>query len=117
MADIGTNPIILWDTLKLSANPLWARGDVLVVAHVKVQRRGQEGPEEYRVNFELNRHHGLVSHDVEVWIRPTGGDVPFWRYSGRRDIVVAIKTIPHNTIIRIRGGATRLDSYFRCFAD
>ena len=91
MADIGTNPIILWDTLKLSANPLWARGDVLVVAHVKVQRRGHEGPDEYRVNFELNRHHGLVSHDVEVWVWPTGGDVPFWRYSGRRDIVVAIK--------------------------
>jgi hypothetical protein len=91
MANIGTNPIILWDTLKLSAKPLWARGDVLVVAHVKVQTREQKEPDEYRVNFELNRHHGLVSHDLEVWLWPTGEDVPLWRYSGRRDIVVAIK--------------------------
>jgi hypothetical protein len=37
MADTGTNPVILWDTLKLSAKPLWGRSDILVVAQVKVQ--------------------------------------------------------------------------------
>jgi hypothetical protein len=91
MADTGANPVILWDSLKLSAKPLWGRSDILVVAQVKVQRTGQEGSDEYRINFELNRHHGLVSHDVEVWVWPTGGDVPLWRYSGRRDLVVAVK--------------------------
>jgi hypothetical protein len=91
MADIGANPIILWDTLKLSAQPLRGRSGILVVAYVKVQKTGQKGSDEYRINFELNRHHGLVSHDVEVWVWPTGVDVPLWRYSGRRDIVVAIK--------------------------
>jgi len=91
MTDIGTRPIILWDTLKLSAKPLRSRSDILVVAAVKVQERGRKRSDEYRINFELNRHHGLVSHDVEVWVWPTGGDVPCWRYSGRRDIVVAVK--------------------------
>jgi hypothetical protein len=58
---------------------------------VTVQERGRKRSDEYRINFELNRHHGLVSHDTEVWAWPTGGDVPHWRYSGRRDLVVAVK--------------------------
>src|SRR5215207_9631296 len=91
MADIGTRPIILWDTLKLSAEPLRGRSDILVVADVKVQERGQKRPDEYRINFELNRHHGLVAYDTEVLVSTAGTDGPRWRYSGRRDLVVAIK--------------------------
>lgn len=91
MAEPVPSSVILWDTLKLSAKPLRARSDILVVAQVKVQKTGKKGADEYRINFELNRHHGLVSHDVEVWVWPPGGDVPLWRYSGRRDIVVAVK--------------------------
>jgi hypothetical protein len=90
MADTQTSPTILWDTLKLSAEPLRGRGDILVVADVKVQESGRKRSDEYRVNFELNRHHGLVSHDTEV-MEPAGPDGPHWRYSGRRDLVVAIK--------------------------
>lgn len=82
---------IQWDTLKLSAEPLRGRSDILVVAQVKVQERGQNRPDEYRMNFELNRHHGLVSYDTQVMVSGAGGDGPPWRYSGRRDIVVAIK--------------------------
>jgi len=90
MPNIGTSPNILWDTLKLSAQPLRGRSDILVVAHVEVQKTGQKGSDEYCINFELNRHHGLVSHDTEVMGRG-GSDGPRWRYSGRRDIVLAIK--------------------------
>jgi hypothetical protein len=90
MADIGTVPIIQWDTLKLSAEPLRGRSDILVVADVKVQDRGRKRSDEYRINFELNRHHGLVSADTEVK-EPAGPDGPHWRYSGRRDVVVAVK--------------------------
>jgi hypothetical protein len=91
MGEPGSRSIILWDTLKLSAEPLRGRGDILVVAQVRVRERDQKGADQYRINFELNRHHGLVSHDTEVWAWPTGGDVPRWRYSGRRDLVVAVK--------------------------
>src|SRR5829696_10368377 len=90
MADIGTSASILWDTLKLSAEPLPSRGDILVVADVKVQERGRKRSDEYRINFELNRHHGLVSNDTEV-MESAGADGPHWRYSGRRDLVVAVK--------------------------
>jgi hypothetical protein len=90
MADIGTSPIILWDTLKFSAEPLRGRGDILVVADVRVQEKGRERSDEYRINFELNRHHGLVSNDTEV-MESGGADGPHWRYSGRRDVVVAVK--------------------------
>jgi hypothetical protein len=91
MGEPGPRSIILWDTLKLSADPLRGRGDILVVAQVRVRERDQKDADQYRINFELNRHHGLVSHDTEVWAWPTGGDVPRWRYSGRRDLVVAVK--------------------------
>jgi hypothetical protein len=91
MGELGPRSIILWDTLKLSADPLRGRGDILVVAQVRVRERDQKDADQYRINFELNRHHGLVSHDTEVWAWPTGGDVPRWRYSGRRDLVVAVK--------------------------
>src|SRR5215212_354723 len=91
MTEPGTSPIILWDTLKLSAEPLRSRSDILVVADVRVQERGQKRPDEYRINFELNRHHGLVSYDTEVMVSAAGGDDPHWRYSGRRDLVVAVK--------------------------
>jgi hypothetical protein len=90
MADIVTGPIILWDTLKLSAKPLQSRSDILVVADVTVQERGQKRSDEYRINFELNRHHGLVSNDTEV-MEPAGADGPNWRDSGRRDLLVAVK--------------------------
>ena len=66
MDDIGAGPIILWDTLRLSAEPLRGRSDILVVAHVKVQERGRKRSDQYRIIFEINRHHGLVSHDTEV---------------------------------------------------
>ncbi|QRM29488.1 hypothetical protein [Microvirga sp. VF16] len=91
MVGLGPNSVILWDTLKLSAEPLRGRSDILVVAQVKVQKNGQRGSDEYRINFELNRHHGLVSQDTEVLISAAGADEPLWRYSGRRDLVVAIK--------------------------
>jgi hypothetical protein len=90
MANTGTSPIILWDTLKLSAEPLRGRCDILVVANVKVHERGQKRSDEYRINFELNRHHGLVAYDTEV-MESAGADGPHWRYSGRRDLVVVVK--------------------------
>lgn len=86
---IGSN--ILWDTLKLSAEPLRGRSGILVVAQVRVQVTGHKGSDEYRINFELNRHHGLVSHDTEILVSAAGADGPLWRYSGRRDMVLAIK--------------------------
>jgi hypothetical protein len=82
---------ILWDTLKLSAAPLRGRSGILVSATVGVQKAGPNGPDEYRLSFELNRHHGIVSHDTEVLVPDAGEDQPSWRYSGRRDILVAIK--------------------------
>jgi hypothetical protein len=91
MADTGTNPSILWDTLKLSAKPLRGRCDILVTAHVKVGKSEQKSCDEYRVNFELNSHHGLVSYDTEVLVPSAEADTLRWRYSGRRDIVVAVK--------------------------
>jgi hypothetical protein len=90
MTEPGTASNIQWDTLKLSAEPLASRSDILVVADVKVQEPGQRHPNEYRINFELNRHHGLVAYDTEVMVS-VGVEGPHWRYSGRRDIVVAIK--------------------------
>ena len=87
---VPTGPNILWDTLKLSADPLRGRSGILIVARVKVQAEGQKASDEYRINFELNRQHGLVSHDTEV-MTSAGANGPHWRYSGRRDIVVAVK--------------------------
>jgi hypothetical protein len=83
--------MVLWDTLKLTAQPLRGRSDILVVAQVKVQNGGQKRADEYRINFEINRHHGLVSYDTEVLVSAVGADGPRWRYSGRRDLVVAVK--------------------------
>jgi hypothetical protein len=91
MTEPGISPIILWDTLTLSATPLHGRSGILVTAHVQVRRQGQTGPDEYRINFEINRHHGLVSRDTEVLVTAAGGDGPRWRYSGWRDPVVAVK--------------------------
>jgi hypothetical protein len=91
MSEAQTGSSILWDSLKLSAEPLRGRSGILVVAQVRVQERGQKGSDEYRINFELNRHHGLVSHDTEVLTSAAEMDGPLWRYSGRRDLVVAIK--------------------------
>ena len=91
MIEPKAGPTILWDTLKLSAQPLWGRNDILVTAKVKVHEAGREGSDEYSVSFELNRHHGIVSHDTEVLVPDAGEDQPPWRYSGRRDILVAVK--------------------------
>jgi hypothetical protein len=91
MTEPGTPPIILWDTLTLSATLLQGRSGILVVAQFKTHKQDQKGPDEYRVNFELNRHHGLVSHDTELLVTAAGEDGPRWRYSGRRDLVVAVK--------------------------
>jgi hypothetical protein len=91
MTEPGTASTIQWDTLKLSAEPLRGRSDILVVADVRVQERGQKRPDEYRINFELNGHHGLVSYDTEVMVSAAGEEGPRWRYSGRRDLVVALK--------------------------
>ena len=91
MTELGTRPMVLWDTLKLSAQPLRGRSDILVVAQLEVRDGGQKRPDEYRINFEINRHHGLVSYDTEVLVSAVGADSPRWRYSGRRDLVVAVK--------------------------
>jgi len=91
MTEPVTASNIQWDTLKLSAHPLRGRSDILVVAQVRVQERGQKGADQYRINFEINRHHGLVSQDTEVLVSGAERDGPPWKYSGRRDIVVAIK--------------------------
>lgn len=91
MVEPGPSSVILWDTLELSAEPLRGRSDILVVARVKVEKPDRKGLDEYRINFEINRHHGLVSHDTEVMVPAAGLDGPLWRYSGRRDIVVALK--------------------------
>ena len=91
MASSGLNPNIQWDTLDLSATPLHGRSGILVVAQFKIQKQDRKGSDQYRINFEINRHHGLVSHDTEVLFTAAGGDGPRWRYSGRRDLVVAVK--------------------------
>lgn len=91
MTDTNISSTLLWDTLELSAEPLRGRSDILVVAQVKAQRADQKGYDVYRVNFELNRQHGIVSQDTEVSVIPMASDDLPWRYSGRRDIVVAIK--------------------------
>ena len=92
MASSGLNPNIQWDTLEFSATPLQGRSGILVVAQFKTHKQDQKGSDAYRVNFELNRHHGLVSHDTEVLVTAAGGgDGARWRYSGRRDLVVAAK--------------------------
>jgi hypothetical protein len=91
MTEPGTPSIILWDTLTLSAEPLLGRSGILVTAHVQVRKQGQTSPDEYRINFEINRHHGLVSHDTEVQVTAASRDGLRWRYSGRRDLVVAVK--------------------------
>jgi hypothetical protein len=52
---------------------------------------GQKGSDDYRVSFDINRYHGLVAHDTEVRVSAAGEDGSRWRYSGRRDIVVAVK--------------------------
>ena len=61
-----------------------------MAADVKVQESGPTRSDEYRINFELNRHHGLVSYDTEV-MEPAGANGPHWRYSGRRDVLVTMK--------------------------
>jgi hypothetical protein len=91
MAEPRPRAVILWDTLKLSAEPLRGRCDILVAAQVQVRESGQSSADQYRVNFEINRHHGLVSYDTEVLVSGTRTDGPHWRYSGRRDILVAVK--------------------------
>ena len=91
MTSSGLNPDIQWDTLDLSATPLHGRSGILVLAKFKTQKRDQRGSDEYRVSFEINRHHGLVSHDTEVLVTAAGEDGPRWRYSGRRELVVAVK--------------------------
>ncbi len=88
---LGPASTIVWDTLKLSAEPLWSRSDILVVAQVMVRERGRTGADQYRVNFEMNRHHGLVSQDTEVLSADQDGNGSRWRYSGRRDVVEAVK--------------------------
>ena len=91
MIEPNAGSTVLWDTLKLSAQPLRGRSDILVSARVRVQEAGQEGSDEYSVSFELNRHHGIVSQDTEVLVPDAGEDSPPWRYSGRRDILLAVK--------------------------
>ena len=91
MTHSGSSPNIQWDTLEFSATPLQGRSGILVVSQFKTQKQDQKGSDEYRVNFELNRQHGLVCHDTELMVTTTGDDGPRWRYSGRRDLVVAVK--------------------------
>ena len=91
MSDAKAGLNILWDTLKLSAKPLTGRSDILVVAHLRIQQGNPQGYDEYRLHFEINRKHGLVSYDMEVRVPDAGADSPHWRYSGQRDIVVAVR--------------------------
>jgi hypothetical protein len=108
MSDAKAGLNILWDTLKLSAKPLKGRSDILVVAYLRVQQANPRGYDEYRLNFEINRKHGLVSYDMEVRVPDAGADGPSWRYSGRRDIV-GQGPLPHDTALRTCGWPTRLD--------
>ncbi len=91
MVERGPSSVILWDTLKLSAQALQGRSGILVVAQVRMREDGQKGTAQCRVNFELNRHHGLISHDTEVLVSDTENEGSRWRYSGRRDVVLAVK--------------------------
>ena len=91
MSDAKADLNILWDTLKLSAKPLKGRSDILVVAQVRVPQGNPQGYDEYRLSFEINREHGLVWYNMEVLVPDAGEDGPLWRYSGRREIVVAVR--------------------------
>ena len=91
MSDAKAGLNISWDTLKLSAKPLKGRSDILVGARLRVPQGNPQGYDEYRLNFEINRQHGLISYNMEVRVPDAGDDGPLWRYSGRRDIVVAVR--------------------------
>ena len=87
----ATEPDTWWDTLQLSATPLRARSDILVVSRVTAKQGHGQGYVPYRMNFEINRYHGLVSHDIEVMVAEGDQDEPAWRHSIRRDLVLAIR--------------------------
>src|SRR5918994_2665511 len=91
MSDAKADLNISWDTLKLSAKPLKGRSDILVGAHLRVSQGNPQGYDEYRLSFEINRQHGLIWYNMEVLVPDAGADGPLWRYSGRREIVVAVR--------------------------
>jgi hypothetical protein len=91
MADPNTVPHILWDTLNLSGRPLRGRCDILVVGQVKARKRDRRDPDDYRINFELNQQHGLVSYDAEVLDTAGGAGNLRWRYLAHHDLIVAIR--------------------------
>src|SRR3954466_7167165 len=84
-------PSILWDTLEISAQPLQGRCDLLVVAHLQAEKRSHDGYGQYRVQFELDRHHGLVSHEVLLLTMTGDADRPIWMHSTRRDLALAVR--------------------------
>ena len=46
---------------------------------------------QYRVKFELNKDHGLVTHEVEL-LSPAGEmDQPTWVHSIWRDLALAVR--------------------------
>jgi hypothetical protein len=61
-----------------------------VNAHVRVRKQNRED-DEYRICFELNRQHCLVSYDTKVFVPAAGTGEPSRRYSPRRDLIVAIQ--------------------------
>src|SRR5918993_3102785 len=91
MSDAKAGLNISWDTLKLSAKPLKGRSDILVGARLRVPQDNPQRYDEYRLSFEINRQHGLIWYNMEVLVPDAGDDGPLWRYSGRREIVVAVR--------------------------
>jgi hypothetical protein len=47
-----------------------------VIAQVRVRQRNPQGYDEYRLNFAINRKHGLVSYDMEVQVPDARADRP-----------------------------------------
>ena len=82
---------ILWESLGLSAEALRARSDILVVAQVEARKPERDGYSQYRVQFELNKHHGLVAHEVQFRGTLDDRDRPTWIHSIRRDLALAVR--------------------------
>lgn len=91
MAAAKLIPNISWDSLKLSAEPLRGRSDILVVAHVEIHNDNHGRYDQYRVNFEINRQNGIVAYEADVLDFGNGAGEPVWKFSTRRDVIVAIR--------------------------
>jgi hypothetical protein len=84
-------PEILWDTLEFSATPSRGRGDILVISRLKAKKKNWDEYADYRVQFEINKKHDLVSHEVEILVSDAGAGGATWHDAVRRDLAVAIR--------------------------